>query len=180
MQLFGEDRRPEPGSGFDHSQRGAAALSRCLREHSGVWLPGGGTVIYLDSAATTLQKAAGGLPGGAERHGHHDQPRAGDLWSRTGLPHVAGLPGGRRALFQVDQPEQVVLTFNATHGLNLAIHSWSAPGPRCSCRGMSTTPSPVPWPPSRAAPAGGSGADVLPRPFSGGPGAPAEPGGWMW
>ena len=32
------------------------------------------------------------------------------------------------ALFQVDQPEQVVLTFNATHGLNLAIHSLVRPG----------------------------------------------------
>ena len=32
------------------------------------------------------------------------------------------------ALFQVGQPERVVLTFNATHGLNIAVHSLVKPG----------------------------------------------------
>lgn len=96
-------------------------------------------------------KAADGLPGGAERHGHHDQPGAGDLWSRgPGLPHVAGLREAAAALFQVDQPEQVVLTFNATHGLNLAIHSLVRPGATVLLSGYEHNAVTRPWPPSRS------------------------------
>ena len=70
-----------------------------------------------------------------------------------------------------------MLTFNATHGLNLAIHSLVRPGARCSCRGMSTTPSPVPWPPSRSCACGWFRRRCSAPTSFWRPGAPAEPGG---
>ncbi len=86
-------------------------------------------MIYLDSAATTMEK-----PGAV--------PRA-SAWAMTHLAspgrggHAPGLgaaelmyrmreQAGR--LFHVDDPERVVLTSNATHGLNIAIRSLVGPG----------------------------------------------------
>ncbi len=86
-------------------------------------------MIYLDSAATTLQK-----------------PAAVSSAIRTAMAHMAtpGRGGHRPAalaaetafacrekaaqLFDVDAPEHVVFTFNATHGLNLAIKTLVKPG----------------------------------------------------
>ena len=86
-------------------------------------------MIYLDSAATTMEK-----PGAV--------PRA-SAWAMTHLAspgrggHAPGMgaaelmyrmreQAGR--LFHVDDPERVVLTSNATHGLNIAIRSLVGPG----------------------------------------------------
>ena len=86
-------------------------------------------MIYLDSAATTLEK-----PGAV--------PRA-SAWAMTHLasPGRGGHAPGMRAaelmyqlreqagrMFHVNDPEQVVLTSNATHGLNIAIRSLVGPG----------------------------------------------------
>lgn len=86
-------------------------------------------MIYLDSAATTLQKpssvgramvqalASAASPGRGE---HGPAARAAQvLWACR---------QEAAALFGVPDPEQVVLTFNATHGLNLAVHAMVKPG----------------------------------------------------
>lgn len=86
-------------------------------------------MIYLDSAATTLQKPAsvyavaqGALksmtsPG---RGGHS----ASALAARTAF----ACREKAAQLFGVTDPEHVILTFNATHGLNIAIKSLIKPG----------------------------------------------------
>lgn len=86
-------------------------------------------MIYLDSAATTLEK-----PGAV--------PRA-TAWAMTHLasPGRGGHAPGMAAadlmyrmreqaarLFHMEDPEGVVLTSNATHGLNIAIRSLVKPG----------------------------------------------------
>ena len=88
-------------------------------------------MMYLDSAATTFQKppdvAAAML----------------DALSTMSSPGRGGYPAAMRAadtafacreelagLFGVDSPERVVFTQNATHGLNLALHSLVSPGGR--------------------------------------------------
>ena len=86
-------------------------------------------MIYLDSAATTLEKP-------------QSVPRAA-AWAMTHLasPGRGGHAPGMRAgelmlhmreqaaeLFGVSDPERVVLTCNATHGLNIAIRSLVPPG----------------------------------------------------
>ena len=86
-------------------------------------------MIYLDSAATTLEKP-------------HTVPAAvARSITRLSSPGRGGYPSGTQAaellyrcretaaeLFHVPSPEQVVLTMNATHGLNLAIRSLVKPG----------------------------------------------------
>ncbi len=86
-------------------------------------------MIYFDSAATTLEKP-------------QQVPRA-TAWAMTHLasPGRGGHAPGMKAadvmyrmreqaamLFHVGDPERVVLTCNATHGLNLAIRSLVKPG----------------------------------------------------
>lgn len=88
-------------------------------------------MIYLDSAATTLQKPPAvaravysavthlATPG---RGGHPAAARAGEVAFRC--RSLAG------RMFGVDDPERVVFTSNATHGLNLAIKTLVHPGDR--------------------------------------------------
>lgn len=86
-------------------------------------------MIYLDSAATTLQKPP--------------QVARAAAWAveHMGTPGRGGHPAAMRAanisfacrsaaaeLFDVPDPEQVVFTMNATHGLNIAIRSLVRPG----------------------------------------------------
>ena len=86
-------------------------------------------MIYLDSAATTLQKPPTVYRAVRSTMATMTSPGRGTYGpaaraSRT----LLACREAAAALFQVDQPEQVVLTFNATHGLNLAIHSLVRPG----------------------------------------------------
>lgn len=86
-------------------------------------------MIYLDSAATTLQKPAAvskaiagavcrmASPG---RGGHRPAMMAADTVFRCRREAAD--------LFEVSSPENVVFTSNATHGLNIAIHSLVRPG----------------------------------------------------
>jgi len=88
-------------------------------------------MIYLDSAATSLQKPAEvgkamfravrtmASPG---RGGHAAAMRAAEMAFRC-RSEIA-------ELFNIDNPEQVVFTMNATHGLNIAIHDMVSPGDR--------------------------------------------------
>ncbi len=86
-------------------------------------------MIYLDAAATTLQK-----PPAVARA----VLRAMQTMASPGRgAHEPAMLAAQTAfdcrcaaaeLFHVEQPEQVVFTFNATHGLNLAIHSLIGPG----------------------------------------------------
>lgn len=86
-------------------------------------------MIYFDSAATTLEKpqTVPSATAWAMRHlaspgrgGHSAGMGAADLMYRTREQAAR--------LFHASDPEQVVLTSNATHGLNIAIHSLVKPG----------------------------------------------------
>ena len=86
-------------------------------------------MIYFDSAATTLEKPQT-VPAATARAmtclaspgrgGHSAGMGAADLIYR--------MREQAAQLFHVGDPEQVVLTSNATHGLNVAIHSLVEPG----------------------------------------------------
>ena len=86
-------------------------------------------MIYLDSAATTLQKplsvgramlAAMSSCASPGRGGHRPAMRAAELVFRCRETAAE--------LFHVPDPERVVITANATHGLNIAIRSLARPG----------------------------------------------------
>lgn len=86
-------------------------------------------MIYLDSAATTLQKPPAVARATARaiqsmaspgRGGHRPAMRAAET--------VFACRQEAAELFHVDDPEHVVFTMNATHALNLAIKSLVRPG----------------------------------------------------
>ena len=88
-------------------------------------------MIYLDSAATTLQKPPQVARACAWAASHLASPGRGG--------HRPAMAAGETAfacrqaaaeLFHVPQPEQVVFTSSATHGLNIAIKSLVPPGGR--------------------------------------------------
>lgn len=86
-------------------------------------------MIYLDSAATAMQKPAAvakamdfalGHMASPGRGGHRPAMLAGDTTFRCRREAAE--------LFHLDSPENVVFTLNATHALNLAIKSLVGPG----------------------------------------------------
>lgn len=88
-------------------------------------------MIYLDSAATTLQKPPGVSKAMIYAMKTMASPGRGE--------HTPAMLAAQTAfdcrslaaeLFHVEAPENVVFTFNATHGLNLAIHSLAGRGDR--------------------------------------------------
>lgn len=88
-------------------------------------------MIYLDSAATTFQKPPAVYRAVREAMASMTSPGRGTYGpaaraSRT----LLACREEAAALFQVAQPEGVVLTFNATHGLNIAVKSLVKPGAR--------------------------------------------------
>ena len=88
-------------------------------------------MIYLDSAATTLQKPPAVARAAAAAIRTLSSPgRGGYAPARRAAEVVLSCREEAAALFQVSQPERVVLTFNATHGLNLAVKSMVRPGSR--------------------------------------------------
>ncbi|MEG1746971.1 MAG: aminotransferase class V-fold PLP-dependent enzyme [Oscillospiraceae bacterium] len=86
-------------------------------------------MIYLDSAATTLQKppavaaAVGRAMATMARPGRGGHQPA--MLAAETVFHCRELAA---ELFDVGEPERVVFTCNATHGLNIAIHSLVKPG----------------------------------------------------
>lgn len=86
-------------------------------------------MIYLDSAATTLQKPPSVIQATAYAMGHMSSPGRGGYQSAMAAADTAFTC--RRAaaeLFHVSEPDDVVFTMNATHGLNIAIKSMVRPG----------------------------------------------------
>lgn len=86
-------------------------------------------MIYLDSAATTLEKPSTVPSASAYAMTHFASPgRGGHRASMQAADVVYRCRELAAELFHLEDPEQVVLTSNATHGLNLAIHSLVKPG----------------------------------------------------
>ena len=88
-------------------------------------------MIYLDSAATTLQKPPAVARAAAWAVGHLASPgRGGHMPARRAAETAFACRQAAAELFGVESPEQVVFTSNATHGLNIAIRSLVKPGER--------------------------------------------------
>lgn len=88
-------------------------------------------MIYLDSAATTLQKSPAVAQATARAVNHLASPGRGGYRAAMAAADTAFACREEAAkLFHVPSPEQVVFTFNATHGLNLALKSLVRPGSR--------------------------------------------------
>lgn len=86
-------------------------------------------MIYLDSAATTLQKPPAVGRAAYYALGHMASPgRGGHRPAMLAADTAFACREAAAELFHVSDPEHVVLTFNATHGLNLAIKSLVRPG----------------------------------------------------
>ena len=88
-------------------------------------------MIYLDSAATTMQKPAAVATATAWAINHLASPGRGGHWPAMAAAEKAFACRETAAqLFHVKDPERVVFTFNATHGLNIAIKTLARPGSR--------------------------------------------------
>ena len=86
-------------------------------------------MIYLDSAATTLQKPRTVAAAVAAAMGRMTTPGRGDhSASQLAADKILELRTLAARFFDVPAPENVILTMNATHALNLAIKSIVAPG----------------------------------------------------
>ena len=86
-------------------------------------------MIYLDSAATTMQKPASVARASAMAMTSMASPGRGG--HRPGMRAAETTYACRELaaeLFHAPDPDHVILTFNATHGLNIAIHSLVKPG----------------------------------------------------
>ena len=79
-------------------------------------------MIYLDSAATTLQKPRAVASASAWAINHLASPgRGGHRPAMAAADTAFACREAAARLFRVADPERVVFTFNATHGLNIAI-----------------------------------------------------------
>lgn len=88
-------------------------------------------MIYLDSAATTLQKPAAVAAASARAINNLASPgRGGHRPAMAAAETAFACREAAARLFHVDDPERVVFTFNATHGLNIAIKTLAWPGGR--------------------------------------------------
>lgn len=88
-------------------------------------------MIYLDAAATTLEKPVAVSRAMAEAVGSMSSPGRGNYpASRMAEETAFRCRNEAAALFGVDSPEKVIITSNATHGLNIAIHTLVRPGGR--------------------------------------------------
>ncbi len=88
-------------------------------------------MIYLDSAATTLQKPAQVSRAVLRTMQHAASPgRGGHRAAQIAAAVTYDCRETAADLFGLSDPEQVVFTMNATHALNLAIHSVVRPGDR--------------------------------------------------
>ncbi len=86
-------------------------------------------MIYLDSAATTLEKPKTVPAAAAWAMTHMASPgRGGHPASALAADAMYRCRELAAELFGVSDPERVILTSNATHGLNIAIHSLAGPG----------------------------------------------------
>lgn len=85
-------------------------------------------MIYLDSAATTLEKPASVAKAVAHAINHLASPGRGGHSAATKAGELLYRCRERAAqLFDAEDPAQVILTSSATHGLNIAIRSLVKP-----------------------------------------------------
>ena len=88
-------------------------------------------MIYLDAAATTLEKPPQVARAMAKAVQTMSSPGRGRYPASQCAEETAFRCRNEAAeLFDVPSPEQVIFTSNATHGLNIAIHSLVKPGNR--------------------------------------------------
>ena len=88
-------------------------------------------MIYLDSAATSLQKPPEVARAMTAAVGRLASPgRGGHSAAMAAAEEAYACRETAARLFHVPEPEQVVFTMNATHGLNLAIKSIAKAGDR--------------------------------------------------
>lgn len=86
-------------------------------------------MIYFDSAATTLQKPETVAQAVAQAIGSVTTPGRGDHpVARQAADLMLQCRTEAAELFGVGEPDNVALTLNATHGLNIAIKSLVSPG----------------------------------------------------
>lgn len=86
-------------------------------------------MIYLDSAATTLQKPPEVARATAWAINHLASPgRGGHVPAMAAADTAFACRQAAAELFHLSDPERVVFTFNATHGLNIAIKTLVRPG----------------------------------------------------
>lgn len=86
-------------------------------------------MIYLDSAATTLQKPPEVARATAWAINHLASPgRGGHPAAMTAADTAFACRQAAAELFHFSDPERVVFTLNATHGLNIAIKTLVKPG----------------------------------------------------
>lgn len=86
-------------------------------------------MIYLDSAATTLQKPPSVPKAVAQALATMTSPGRGNYGPAARASQtILACREAAAERFRVGQPERVVLTFNATHGLNIAVRSLVRPG----------------------------------------------------
>jgi len=86
-------------------------------------------LIYFDSAATTMQKPSAVAKAAYYAIGHMASPGRGGHRPALLAAQTAFFCREEAAeLFHISKPENVVFTFNATHGLNIAIKSLVKPG----------------------------------------------------
>lgn len=86
-------------------------------------------MIYLDSAATTLQKPPEVARATAWAINHLASPgRGGHSAAMAAADTAFACRQAAAELFHLSDPERVVFTFNATHGLNIAIKTLVKPG----------------------------------------------------
>lgn len=88
-------------------------------------------MIYLDAAATSFQKPSAVLTAVSRAMVRYASPGRGSYPQAMGAADmVLDCRMELAELFHVPEPEQVVLTTNATHGLNIAIRDLVRPGDR--------------------------------------------------
>lgn len=93
-------------------------------------------MIYLDSGATTLEKPPAVARAMAQAVGEMSSPGRGNYPASQRAAQTAYACREAAAdLFDVPEPERVVFTFNATHGLNIAIRTLVRPGGRVAISG---------------------------------------------
>ena len=86
-------------------------------------------MIYLDNAATTLRKPPSVARACAYAIDHLATPgRGGHPPAMAAAETAFACRREAAALFDVPEPDRVVFTFNATHGLNIAIKTLVKPG----------------------------------------------------
>lgn len=86
-------------------------------------------MIYLDAAATTLQKPSSVPHTTAWAMTHMSSPgRGGHAAAMLAAETAFACRKAAAGLFHMEEPDRVVFTMNATHGLNIAIRSLVKPG----------------------------------------------------